>query len=308
MKSKVFLGLFLTVVIFCAWRVTPQVLAWWHGRQTIAQVGDYVISAQDVAWKNAVTRVYYPQENRDVGLQLLTAAFTTAQILKNNGQEITNEILNKENTRIDKQSLRPEMLATIKSIFEGDEKGYLRIFVLPVYAERTIYYDFFQHSEVIQAASKNVAEQFLRRVIASPSQFHNLAHRASLQPRPLTVSAKFGLEWESPEKKLGRSVPKIVDASGTPADIQQKFNSNVPTSAMSEEGQRWIKDVVSTTSPRHVFEKVIDHGEQWMVAFYLGKHKSQKGAHVFDIIMFAKADFGKWSAEQTRLVKVITNK
>ena len=55
-----------------------------------------------------------------------------------------------------------------------------------------------------------------RRVIASPSQFHNLAHQAGLQLLPLTVSANFGLEWESPKKSLDDRRQKMLLETSKP--------------------------------------------------------------------------------------------
>ncbi len=304
MKKKILIGIALAFIVLTLLLAKPRIKAWTYSHVTVAQVGDYKITAQDIAWKNAVIQVYYPQESRDVGLQLLTGTYTTAQILKNNGHEITEEILKKENERIDRDTLRPEVLATIKGIFEGDEKGYLRIYVFGVYAERTIFYDFFMHSESIHAASKQVAQEFLQRVLATPSRFNEEAKKSSLKSAPFTVSLSSGLVWESESKKQKPSGPKIIDASKTPADLQLKFDANAPPPAVSEEGQRWIKDVVATTEPDHLFLQVIDQGEYWMVARYLGKHKSKKDAYLFESVTFPKADFGKWSAEQTALVKV----
>jgi hypothetical protein len=304
MKSKIMAGVGLVSIILLALAARPRMMAWRYNNATVAQVGDYKITARDIAWKNAVVRIYSPAETRDVGLQLLIGTYTTAQILKNNGQEITDEILKKESERIDKDTLRPEVLATIKGVFDGDEKGYQRVYIMDIYGARTIYYDFFMHSTPIHAASKQLAEDFMKRVHADPNQFYDEAKKSELKPLPLTVSLNSGLVWESKEDKKEQSGPKIIDASKTPADMQMKFNANAAALEVSEEGQRWIKDIVGTTAPNHVFQQVIDQNEQWMIARYLGQHKSQKDTYLFEVVMFPKADFAKWSAEQTSLVKV----
>jgi hypothetical protein len=78
---------------------------------TIAQVGSYSITQQDVDLQEQILRLSYPQYQGDLkqaALKQLTDSFTFAEVLKNNGQPITPETLKKESDRIDKTTLMPE--------------------------------------------------------------------------------------------------------------------------------------------------------------------------------------------------------
>jgi hypothetical protein len=59
----------------------------------VATVGQFTITRQDVAWRDAVHRLYFPREERKVGLDELVHACTAAQILISNGYPIMSRIL-----------------------------------------------------------------------------------------------------------------------------------------------------------------------------------------------------------------------
>ena len=270
----------------------------------IAQVGDYSITAQDVKYKNAITQIYYPEEKRDLGLQLLIKSYTTAQILKNNGHEITESILATESARIDKNTLRPEMLAQIKAVFSGDERAYQQVYILPIYAERVLYYEFFLHDASIQAPAKQLAEEFLQSALKSPPGFEAIATKSSTKTASFTVSRSRGIEWsQSPKQTLKDLLPPTA-ANNAPADVQMKTSAGSNSKSISEEGQKWIQEVVNTLKPGQVFPKVIDRHDMWMVTRFVGISEEEKDAYHFVGAMFPKADFTAWETEEKKRVVI----
>ena len=121
----------------------------------LAQVGNHTITAHDADYRNQVISFYYPEEKRQLGLDQLIRAYRTAEILANNGHAITPEVIENEVKRIDTQTRDPAGLAKIKAIFGEDQAAYRKIFVVPVYAERMIYFSFFLYHPEIQAPSGN---------------------------------------------------------------------------------------------------------------------------------------------------------
>ena len=59
----------------------------------VVKVGDYTLMEKDAHYRSAVIKIYFPDDNRDLGLDQLVRAYTYAQILKNHGREITPEII-----------------------------------------------------------------------------------------------------------------------------------------------------------------------------------------------------------------------
>src|SRR3989338_8854486 len=91
--------------------------AFYHDR-VIATVGDYEITQKDKVLRDQIQRVFYPQDPHSYGLDQLVNAFSYAQILKNNGHEITEHLLRAEDMRINQNTKAPEVLQKIRALFK----------------------------------------------------------------------------------------------------------------------------------------------------------------------------------------------
>ncbi len=252
-----------------------------------AVVGDYKISVQDAALRDKVIQIYYPQQAEKYGLKQLVASYTYAQILKNYGKEITEDVVAGEAERIEKNTRAPEVLARIKAVFKDDEAAYRRVFILPTFADRVIYFDFFLKTPEFHAESKAKAASFARVAAAAPEKFASEAGKLGLSPAKLLVSLAHGLEWDYDKT---RSAPPTSDA---PAEVQKRLQEQSDT-GVSQEGQTWMNDVIKPLKKGEVSLAPVERQEHWLVVRYLGPSKTMPGAQELESVSFPKADYEAW--------------
>lgn len=268
----------------------------------VAKVGAYEITKQDVEYRNKVLKFYYPEETRNLGQELLTKSFVMAEILNRHGRPTDKAVLEKESERIDKATMMPEGLAQIKAIFGEDREGYLKVFVLPVYAERIIYFDFFLHDPEIQKETLAKAEAFRAKAAQDPKQFESLAKAAGLKVATFTVSKMGGLQWIDDEKRKDEEGP-TPPAASVPPDLQKKMAQSQEQAA-NEEGTRFVEELIQPIKPKQMISKVIDRHETWMVFFYEGPDKKKPQWHILKGVGFPKANYSKWLEEEKAKIPV----
>jgi hypothetical protein len=259
----------------------------------VAEVGSLQIHRQDVNQRNQVIHFYFPQETREMGLEQLVSAYTTAQVLINNGQVISVQTLEDEAQRIDQNSLMPDKLQQIKAIFAKDHLAYLRVYVLPTYAERIIYYGFFLNNAQIQAHSLKQAQEFLHRVEGDQTKFAEIAADHHYPTQGVTLSRQTGLQFG-----VGDESPPTSDV---PSEIQNKLKKE-----QLIETERWRHEIIATTHPGHLYNKVIDHGEAWMIVRYLGVSGPHHDQHKFMAAFLPKEDFNTWFTAERKKVRTRT--
>ncbi len=234
--------------------------------KVIAIVGSYKISEKDVQYRNQVFKNYFPEDKRELGKEELVRAFTLAQILKNNAQPLDDAILEKEAKRIDEKSQMPGRLQQLKAIFGSDRDAYLRCFVLPVYVERTLYYEFFLKNAAIQKESLKEAEDFLHKAVTSKNAFAVL-------------------------KKLER--------------FSVSRDAKLQTQGFVVDNERWLQGVVPQVKVGQVFPKIIDYGEHWMVAkLQSTTPKNKTPVYHFEAALFPKRDYSSWLEAEKQKVPV----
>ena len=143
----------------------------------VAQVGSYSITDKDVTYRNQLIKMDYPNETRDLGLKQLTDTYTFAEILKNNGTELTDAMILAEEERIRTHSKMPEQLLEIRRIFGLDHDSYLKVYVLPVLAMRVLPYEFFPRQRDIQKSTLERAMKILQALRESSSDFRQTAKK-----------------------------------------------------------------------------------------------------------------------------------
>lgn len=265
-----------------------------------ARVGRFEITKKDVTYRNAITKIYHPREELDRGRDFLIQAFVYAQILENNGYRIDEEVLRKEARRMER-SMTPEMVQKIHSIFDSDQESYLKVFVLPTYVERALYYEYFLRDPRVQESSRRKAREYLVRVARHPEFFRGNPPAEARSKNRFIVSTEYGLTWELDEVKPAESLS---------AAIPPKLNREEPWRGNArqeqwEEGKKWKQEIVDAVTPGAVFPKVVDMGEMWLVARYLGPR--QTGTiqhHHFEGVLFPKANFEEWLRREKEKVNV----
>jgi hypothetical protein len=268
----------------------------------IVQVGQFTITRQDVAWRDAIHRLYFPWDERKLGLEELVHAYTAAQILMNNGYPITPNVIEAEERRIQQTTLMQERLARIKSVFQGNQDGYRRVYVLPTLVERVIYYNFFLHDPKAQAESLDRAEALLAKAKQDPLGLARLAKEPGLSCSTFTVSLSDGIRWHHPDPdKKDKAAPPL----GTiPAKVREGLKRNETTEAQKDAG-RWFKEVISPLKPGEVYGKVIDYGEEWLVVRFLGRTSQPKDSYELECIALPKDPYDPWLECESKNVRIV---
>ena len=309
MKKTILLTITIsTVICFFIWKFYSIHL----DQEIVARVGDLNILRKDVEYRNQIIPIYYPNDKRRLGLLQLTNAYTAVQILKNNGYTITDEMIAKESQRIDSSTRMPEMLQKIKNIFENDSEAYLKIFVLPVYAERIIYFDFFLHHPNLQKESLQVAKTFLQKALHSKISFKSLAEKSGFKVIPLKLSlnelTQLGVDKENlnlppDEFDNSRSQPgSSQDNSETLNKVKEKLQH-----AQIEHNKEWIEQIIKKLKPGQIFPYVIDDKEGWVVIRYVRPEKQNQ--YLLESVGFPKADYGNWlNQEKSKVIIDIRDK
>jgi hypothetical protein len=268
----------------------------------VAQVGQFTISRQGVAWRDIIHRLYFPRDVRELGLEELVHAYTAAQILINNGYPITPEVIEAEEWRIQQTTLMPEMLARIKSVFQGNQDGYRRVFVLPTLVERVIYYELFLHDPQAQAKSLDKAEQLLVNAGKNLCNLRCLAEGARYNFSTFTVALSRGIEWHDPVQ-----APKDQAASplaGMPKKVTAALNKNNKIQSQ-EVAERWIKEIVAPLKPGELCEKAIDLGEEWLVVRLLGPTPHKTDSYELEYVSIPKDPYEPWLQSESEKVPII---
>jgi hypothetical protein len=267
----------------------------------IAQVGQFTITRQDVARRDAIHRLYFPWDERKLGLEELVHAYTAAQILINNGYPITPPVIEAEERRIQQTTLMPEMLTRIKSLFQGNQDGYRRVYVLPTLAERVIYYDFFLHDPKAQAESLRKAESFLAKAKKDSPHFRELAREAGLTVSSFTVSLSEGMRW--PNRKQDPNGKVAARSAGMPAKVAEALK-NDKTQAQKD-AKRWIKEVIAPLQEGQVYGKPVDFGEQWLVIRLFGPTPHTEDSYELECISIPKDPYEAWLESESKKVRIV---
>ncbi len=271
----------------------------------VAHVGDYAIYQDDVACRDGVISLSYPDDKRKLGIKQLIQSYQYAQILKNHQNEITKEKIKAEKKRIDDSTLMPENLAKIKLACGGDGAAYENAFVLPVFSDRVIYYEFFLKDAGIQREFLDVAQAWRNQVAKTPDLFEALAKKENRTVSNFTVSLDRGLEWQMDARHKDSKTPALIDQSGkaTPAAIRRHIDENQKEQT-STEGKKWIEEIIKPLSPGQVSPQVIDQSEVWLVVKYLKPSPGEKQSFELKAAVFPKRNYGDWLEAQKKLVSV----
>jgi hypothetical protein len=248
----------------------------------IAKVGRYAITKKDFEYRNQITALEYPSRNEDIGLQQLVKSYTLAEILQRNGHAITEQTLDQEEIRIDTHTRDRPMLEKIKAIFKGNRPAYRKVYILPVYAGRTIYFDFFLNDPKIQAPSKVLASELLAEAIKNPSSFDRLTDARDLKYIDLSISESGGIQ----ERRANRS-----------KEIHEPRNDQ----QQNEETKFWIETVLGGAVPGKMVNRVVDHRENFILVKYISFIKKNK-SHQIQVVLIPKTNYQKWLDSQIAAV------
>lgn len=273
----------------------------------VARVGDFEITREMAETREKVAKVYYPNEKTEVGLRQLVTAYTYAQIMKNYGKPVTDEMIAQEDRRIDTETRDPKTLAKVKAVFGSNHELYLKAFVLPTYVERTIHADFFLNLPGVQSEAKEKALRLRTEAAKRPSRLMALARKQGLTTNILRISQATGLEWDSQKPERTRSGMQLIDQSKKSPEQMRIENEmrNGMVAAQKQEVDRWIREVAQVTPKGALFDKVADGGEAWLVVRSLGAENTRgKPRYRFEVVRVPRPVFFEWLDKERVKVKV----
>src|SRR5206468_2170285 len=117
----------------------------------------------------------------------LMRAYLGAEILAKYDRPVTASVLESEAQRIEKTTLMPEKLKELRGLFDSRE-DWLRLYVLPVYVNRVIYFDFFMHHPAFHFEPRNKLEDFKRELEKSHAKMEVLAKQRQLSYSEIRIS------------------------------------------------------------------------------------------------------------------------
>lgn len=271
------------------------------------QVGEFIIKKSAVNCRDAVITASFPEDKRKLGRDQLIQSYKNVQVLKSYGVEITPEKIKKEKELINATTLTPDKLAQIKTSCGGeDSKAYEMGYVIPNLADRIIYYDFYLKTESLHQESYSKAELWRLKVSDLGSQFETLAKQENIPVSFFKVSLKKGLELHRAFQKKGPQTIKetlLSDAPPVPVHVDPKLKKE-QEEKNSQEGQKWIDEILSPLKAGEVSKKVIDQGEMWLVVRYLKPTPWQKDSYEIQAAIFPKRPFPEWLEVEKQKIKL----
>jgi hypothetical protein len=259
-------------------------------------VGTYFVSERDVKYRNEYMAIFDPQsDHTDFAKRQLTTAYTYAEILKRRGRTITHERLEKESERIEATETDKARLEKIKAVFGNDHEGYLRVYVLPLLAEREVYSDVYAVDPDLHREPQVKAAVFLKAVISANSQktTNEISKSIGIDPYPMTISATKGLV----EPQLDPSRPPPL---GSPIEALQgiQLASDDPT-------RMWASKWIKTLKDGAFAPQILNAGTAWVVIQRVKKvGKASSDTYAINLYSFPKRPFSEWIRQQLETIAI----
>jgi hypothetical protein len=276
----------------------------------VAVVGSYKITRRQAEFRNKVIRHQYPNETRNLGLDQLIKAYTDAEIMKMNGRPITQETVEREEKRIDQQTLMPEKLAEVKDIFGKDRDAYLSVYVLPTFAERVIFYEFFESTPQFHEHSRQIASTVLSEA-KKLNGFEAVAKRFGTPLRKFKVAEKKGLVFDDDPRLNGDDEERPGISDQSPANFQKQMilakmkereKEEEAKRPPNQEAMKWINEIIKPLKPGMFHPEVLNHNGRWFVVRLVKVVKPGK-EYEMEGLFLPREDFGKWYETQRAKIK-----
>ena len=127
------LTLVLILLVLSSFACTPQ-------PEDVAVVGEVTITAEDVAYRQAVVAVRSGEAfSAHLALLQLIEEALMAEVGRTYSVVVSEEILAEEAERVKETSRDPETLARIRVIFDDDETAYQRLVLEPILVNQLLY-------------------------------------------------------------------------------------------------------------------------------------------------------------------------
>ena len=174
------------------------------------RVGPHSFSADDLELRRRIIQFKYPTaDSAQVGAAVqFIEGYLIVELLRRMGHPITDEQLDAEIARINRDTRDPDGLRRLKAICGGERtRAYGRIAILPEFANRRFFFDIYPNGENLHRTQLESARRTLRRLLEQPEALVSGEHQSllfsvkcgfQLTPGPSTPDPR----WERYEREL----------------------------------------------------------------------------------------------------------
>jgi hypothetical protein len=271
-------GLALAALIVCSCGTQPRV---------VAQVGETAITAQDMAYRQAVMEIRSGKEfpSHLALLQLIQEALM-AEVGRAYDVVISEEMLAEEAARVEATSRDPEMLARIRAVFGDDEAAYRRLVLVPLLVNQLLYARFSLGHD-IQAEPLARAQELLTAAVADPASLPVLAD-------------EFGGVYRQLEVGGGRIQHGDNEDEALPPELGQ-YGVEWP-----DYDREFVEQVVAGLEAGELHPKVVEDRYSFMVVRLLSEENGGQEA-LLGSVAIAKLAFDPWFQMQSQRVELTIN-
>ncbi len=260
-------------------------------KSPILWIGKRTLSEREIEYRINQQRFEHGQPNLspETVVTQLVKAYLGAEILEKYNRTVTQEILDNEANRIDKTTLMPHRLKQMKEFFPK-HTDYINLFVLPVYVNQVLYFDFFAnhrpfHEEPFQKIS-TFREQIIkiknRRLLKQKAQNEGYIWNQT----KITPMGTFPVDEKMAPTSSSSVVPNRVEKAA--------FKNQNP----QNDSQKLIKEVleklkIGETTPVLEFQSHFSFMQ-------LYEKKSQE--YKLDVISIDKNNYDRWFLKEAKTI------
>ncbi len=262
--------------------------------QAVAKAGDYFIYRKDVSNQKKIFDLQFEGAQAPDPKQSLIQTYTRAQVLKDNGFPITDEIMKTEEQLISRATKPGSPFEKVVRLFKNDPEGYRRTFLMPIVTERVLSREIFQKAPELEEAKKKAAE-FAAAYRKNPKNVKSLAEAAKGKIDYGTLTKKEGLLWDgdADRRKKAAPMPKI------PSPFAQ-----IPEKIFEKEWNWWTKQTLGGLKEGEVRPQPVEFGQTWLCVKLISHKTKPEEVYRLEAVKLPKANPYEWYAAQAKKVKV----
>ena len=289
---KIYFNLSLLIIFFLLLACKSEV-------KKKAQVGNEIITTQDIEDQIKIFKVTDGYVDEESVLNGLINTAINITILKKYNFDLSDAAIEKEADRIEKNTKEPKKLKRIRELFSRER--YKQFYVLPVLANREIYFGLYLKNHSIHLATFNQANEFLKLVQNKPKSLVQKAFARLYPVSVLQVKNNGRIHWNPISNPKERD-PEILDPprplNTAFGDVKKKVSIEE-----NEESRKWL-DEFKNIEHNQVYQKVIEYNSSWLVGRKIkGRNKNDQLTVEFAFI--TKRNYSDWMSEEISDIKVI---
>jgi len=271
-----FTRLVLVALALCACNTRPE---------AVSSVGETAITAEDIAYRQAVMAVRSGQEfPPHLALLQIIEELLMAEIGRAHDIVVSKDMLAAEAARVQADSRDPKTLARIQAIFGDDKAAYHRLVLQPILVNQLLHARFSLGHD-IQAEPLARAQSLLAAAQAAPASLPMLAEEFGGEYRQLEIIGGRIHHGDDPGEAIA---PELAQHDVEWPDYDREF----------------IERVVAKAKVGKLHPKVVEDRHSFMVVRLLNREGDDA---LLESVVVAKLDFISWFQTQSQRVPLTIN-